>query len=42
LSAWPLLERRVHRIPVNVVGKAATALLLVGLTVLGCHRRATR
>ena len=35
LSLWPLLERRgVQRIEVNIVGKAATALLLVGLTWL--------
>jgi cardiolipin synthase len=35
LTAWPLLElRRVPRIPVNVVGKAATALLLIGLSAL--------
>ncbi|CAN5518480.1 CDP-alcohol phosphatidyltransferase family protein [soil metagenome] len=35
LSLWPLLERRrVQRIPVNAVGKAATAALLFGLTWL--------
>ncbi|MGH2821252.1 MAG: CDP-alcohol phosphatidyltransferase family protein [Actinomycetota bacterium] len=35
LSAFPLLERRgVTRIPVNLVGKTATALLLTGLTWL--------
>jgi cardiolipin synthase len=35
LSLWPLLERRgMARIPVNLVGKVATALLLVGLTAL--------
>jgi cardiolipin synthase len=35
LTLWPLIERRgLRRIPVNVVGKSATALLLVGLTAL--------
>ena len=35
LSLWPLLERRgVPRLPVNIVGKAGTALLLVGLVWL--------
>jgi cardiolipin synthase len=35
LSLWPVVERRrVRRIPVNLAGKSATALLLVGLTAL--------
>ncbi len=35
LSLFPALERRgVARIPVNTIGKAATAALLVGLTCL--------
>ncbi len=35
LSLWPLVERRrIVRIPVNIMGKLATALLLVGLTWL--------
>ena len=35
LSLWPLFERRhVGRIAVNFTGKTATALLLVGLTLM--------
>jgi cardiolipin synthase len=35
LTLWPLIERRgLRRISVNLVGKSATALLLVGLTAL--------
>jgi cardiolipin synthase len=35
LAAYPMIERRgLERIPVNLVGKAATALLLFGLTWL--------
>jgi len=35
LSLWPALDRRgVRRIPVNFVGKTATAALLTGLTLM--------
>jgi cardiolipin synthase len=35
LGLWPLIERRgARRIEVNLVGKSATALLLIGLTLL--------